>query len=319
MPKETKYGIIWYTAVTLSGRVLYLLFEGRKLMKKIISVILSIAMLLGIAGVSVTAEKSGSDAQLMSENNAPDDLFAGIQDGLSYFVGGINNSVLYLRATDDPDVFEFAIRFEENDGDIQDNGLGIYYNTKTGECYCSDYQKGIWGTGFNYNALTKVFYAMNDCWHKAFGFTPLYDLLAIFAFNYTTDRIFFDYGGKEWMVQLWKGNYIFYLFVGGELGIYNRPENSTIGYKYNCVEDDEILPMSIKVYDKDRVYFDRAATPCWWATGFVFADAVRPKSLTMEASMEFPNEEMCNAFVASAEKENDITLRVEGTTVYLVW
>ncbi len=288
-------------------------------MKRIISVVLSIVMLFSVAGVAAAAQEPKGAIQPMASDDALNDLLGSLKSGLDFFRVGINDSEIYLRPTDNPDIHDICIRFKENDGDVQDNFLGIKYNSKTGECYDVNYDRGILGTGFNYNAITKVFYAMNDCWHKAFGFTPLYDLLAFFAFDYTTSRIFFDYAGKEWMIQLWKGNYIFDLFVGGEVGIYNRPADSTIGFKYNCVADDEILPMSIKVYDENRVYFDRGATPCWWATGFVIADKVEPKSLTMESSIEFPNQEMCDAFAAAAAKKRGVNCEVKGTTAYIVW
>lgn len=288
-------------------------------MKKIISVIMSIVMLFGISSVAVTAEEPRTPSTFSAMGDLTDDINKALDRILGYFGEGVNNSEIFLEPTDDPDVFKICLRFEENDGDIQKHNTGAYYNAKTGEVYSSDYEKGIFGTGFNYNAITKVFYAMNECWHRAFGFTPFYDLLAKLAFDYTTTRIFFDYGGKEWMVQLWKGNYFFNLFVGGEVGIYNRPANSTIGFKYNCVSDDEMVPMSIKISDKNRVYFDREPYLCWWATGFVIADRVNPRSLTMETSIEFPDQEMFDAFAAAASKKRGVKCEVEGTTAYIVW
>ena len=275
-------------------------------MKRVISVLLSVVMIFSAVSVAVTADDGG---------NAIVNFLA---DGLGFFKRGFNNSTLHMRPTDNPDVEEFCVYYERNDGSQAENGLGAFYNSVTGEVYGYNYDKGVFDTGFSYNAHSKTFYATKDCWQRQFGFTPLFDLLAKIAFDYVTKRIYFEYDGKEWMIQIWKGNYGFDLFVGGEVGVYNRPDG-TFGLHYNCVTDEEMMPISINVHSDEREYFDREAYPTWWATGFVMTDPVDPDSLTLETSIQFPSEEMCEVFTESAESVRGIEiLRVEDT-VFINW
>ncbi len=73
---------------------------------------------------------------------------------------------------------------------------------------------------------------------------------------------------------------------------------------YNCGGDDDMMPTSIKIYSDERVYVDRDPYLTWWATGFVMADPVDPKSLSMDFTIDFQNKEMCDAFEnAIADKD----------------
>ena len=72
------------------------------------------------------------------------------------------------------------------------------------------------------------FYYTDDkeCWQKNFGFNEVYDTFApVTMMYYDTVRTTFEYGGKEWMIQTWKGQYGV-MFVGGEVGVYTRPLGS---------------------------------------------------------------------------------------------
>lgn len=275
-------------------------------MKKIISILLCLAMVISVAGLSVNAEE-GTNA-----------LAGNFETLFNYLKLGINDTTVYLKDTDKQDVDEFYISYSNNNGETFDQGLGTYYNTVTGVVSGFNPEAGIFDLGFEYNAHSKVLYATNGCWQRQFGFTPLYDLLAKIAFDYTTERIFFDYGGKEWMVQIWKGNYGFDLFVGGEVGLYNRPEGS-LGMFYNCAALDEMLPMSIRVYDSGRDYINRDEYLTWWATGFTMADPVKPKSLSMDFTIDFQNKEMCDAFEnAVADKDFSKCERTENKMI-ITW
>ncbi len=276
-------------------------------MKKIISVLLCLVMLLSVAGISVSA------------NEATDSLMGNIETVLDYLKLGINDTKVYLKDTDKPDVDEFYLNYTNNAGETFDQGLGAYYNSVTGEVTGFNPEAGIFDLGFNYNAHSKILYATNGCWQRQFGFTPIYDLISKIAFDYTTERIFFDYGGKEWMVQIWKGNYAFDIFVGGEVGLYNRPEGS-LGMFYNCAALDEMVPMSVRIYDSKREYLNRDEYLTWWATGFVMADPVDdPKSLSMDFTIDFQNKEMCDAFEKAIAEKDFSKCEREGTKMIITW
>ena len=278
------------------------------MMKKIISILLCLAMLISVAGISVSA----SEEEIKTPAGNVETLFR-------YLKMGINDTKVYMKDTDNPDVDEFYISYSNNNGETFEQALGTYYNCVTGEVSGFNYEAGIFDLGFAYNAHSKVFYATNGCWQRKFGFTPVYDLLAKLAFDYTTERIFFDYGGKAWMVQIWKGNYAFDIFVGGEVGLYNRPEGS-LGMFYNCAALDEMVPMSMRIYSAEKEYFNREEYLTWWATGFIMSDPVDdPETLSMDFTIDFQNKEMCDAFEkAIADKDFSKCERVENKMI-ITW
>ncbi len=283
-------------------------------MKRFISVILSIVLAFSAVSFAVSADQP---VMLQEETKEPNFL-DNLTHALSFFKYGINDTRLYLLPTDRENISEFVMDYERSDGTPDSTHLGAFYNHATGEVFGTNYDKGVFDSGFAYNAFHNQFYATNDCWQRQFGFTPLYDLFAKIAFDYTTKRIFFEYGGKDWMIQIWKGNYVFNMFVGGEVGIYNRPDGK-LGMFYNCATDEEMMPVSIDVYDSEQTYVDRDATLTWWATGFKLADKVEPKTLTLESTLTFPNQEMCDAFVQAANRICGVECTKDGTTAAIKW
>ena len=60
-----------------------------------------------------------------------------------------------------------------------------------------------------------------DCFQAEFGYNPLYDFGAnLIDFSIETTKLDFKYEGKEYRIQLWKGQYISGEIgtVGGEIG-----------------------------------------------------------------------------------------------------
>lgn len=113
-----------------------------------------------------------------------------------------------------------------------------------------------------------------NCWQRNFGFNEGYDSMApLGMMNYDTVRIKFEYDNKEWLVQMWKGQYG-YAFVGGEVGVYTRKVGAG-GTHYNCAKQEDWLNMEMAfVWDKGRTgnyqtIFTRDYTQYWWCTGFV--------------------------------------------------
>ncbi len=283
-------------------------------MKRIISIIMSIVMVFSVVAVTVNAD------QTTAQNPGEIDVsfMNNLTNALSFFKYGIKDTKVYLRPTERENVSEFCIDYTNNEDAAQTTGLGAYYNHENGEVFGFNYDKGVFDSGFAYNAFSQQFYATNACWQRQFGFTPLYDLIAKLAFDYTTRRFFFEYDGKEWMIQIWKGNYVFDTFVGGEIGIYNRPDGR-FGMFYNCANDEEMMPISMKVYSDERSYVEREEYLTWWSTGFVFAEPVEPDSLTMEGTITFPSEEMCSAFIKSAKINFDVECTQNGAVATIIW
>ncbi|MBQ7595696.1 MAG: DUF4474 domain-containing protein [Clostridia bacterium] len=167
----------------------------------------------------------------------------------------------------------------------------------------TDKNKGV--LGFAYSSKDKCFYADNDAWQRNFGYSNLYDQTsAAVVISYDTIRVFFNYAGKDWMIQMWKGQYGCVL-LGGEVGVYNRPEGSPASTHFNCASDDERLPISLKVTNNGKVLFDRPAQTTWWMTGFVpgqlgaglLVGGSETSKLSETTTITFKDDEMMHAFV----------------------
>lgn len=151
-----------------------------------------------------------------------------------------------------------------------------------------------------------------DCWQKNFGFNEVYDTFApITMMYYDTVRTTFEYGGKEWLIQLWKGQYGM-AFVGGEVGVYTRSLGSS-GTHFVCADKEDWLYMETAfMWDEFetgeyRAVFNRDYDKYWWATGFVvgFPNGSLRKTLKefrLITHITFKDTEMAEAFCKSFEK-----------------
>lgn len=163
--------------------------------------------------------------------------------------------------------------------------------------------------GFAYSSQDKCFYAANNAWQRNFGYSNLYDQTSeAIAISYDTIRTYFIYENKEWMIQLWKGQYGFVL-LGSEVGVYNRPQGSSASTYFNCVTDDERLPISLTLKNDGKTLFSRKQQPSWWMTGFVFGQlgvgalvtSKYTKKLSQTTTITFKDEQMRKAFVYGLE------------------
>mgnify|MGYP003307072739 CR=1 FL=1 len=153
-----------------------------------------------------------------------------------------------------------------------------------------------------------------DCWQSNLGFTQVYDNLAVISMMYyDTVRTTFEYENKEWMIQIWKGQYISGSIgtIGGEIGVYTRPKGS-IGEHYNCATEDDWLKMEMTVYwdefDNGEYLpqFSRNYDDFWWCTGFVDGQLKnRRDSNTMRilCRITFESVEQAEAFDSSMGKK----------------
>ncbi len=176
-----------------------------------------------------------------------------------------------------------------------------------------------------------------DCWQSNFGFNEGYDSMApVTMMYYDTVRTKFVYGGKEWLIQMWKGQYG-YAFVGGEVGVYTR-KVGTGGTHFNCAKKEDWLKMEMCfMWDENgsgeyRPVFNRDYTEYWWCTGFVvgFDGATNRHQFRLVTHITFKDEEMANAFceafeangfkrVSSLNSSNLDSFVQVGADVGIVW
>ena len=147
-----------------------------------------------------------------------------------------------------------------------------------------------------------------DCWQSNFGFNEGYDSMApVTMMYYDTVRTKFVYDNKEWLIQMWKGQYG-YAFVGGEVGVYTRKVGAG-GTHFNCAKEEDWLKMEMCfMWDENatgeyRPVFNRDYTEYWWCTGFVvgFDGATNRHQFRLMTHITFKNEEMANAFCEAFE------------------
>ncbi len=162
--------------------------------------------------------------------------------------------------------------------------------------------------GYCYLSSQDLFSTRTDAWQRTVGYSSFYDKAASrlnMIFDYLP--VYFDYEGRTWLLELWKGQYG--INTGGEIGIYyadrildEKERQTTL---FTCVEDEDMLPM--------HMVLCRSTSPVanlegwhWWLTAFRPGLFSGPDDLTLQASITFPTAEMAGAFVTGLF-ENDYT------------
>ena len=217
-------------------------------------------------------------------------------------------------------VIQVKVDVTLKDGTVDTFDSPLYINLDTGLAYGRD-DGGMLSLGFNFNVYDLVAYATIHSWQRDFGFCLGYDILCYILpfYNYRTRRFKFEYGGKEWMVQIWKGAYI--LANGSEVGLYNRDKGS-FGTYYNCVTDEEMVNMSMTLRHNDDILVEMPEQLHWWINGFKLGKRLyHPYSLTLNFTIEMYDEEMLKAFTDSIDNQiyHDVSYTVEGLKVYCEW
>ena len=153
--------------------------------------------------------------------------------------------------------------------------------------------------GFSYVASRDIFTSRIDAWQRKFGYCTLYDETA-YRFHLILDAlpVYFDYNGKTWLIELWKGQYG--INTGCEIGIYQADrilqENERTSTLFRSISDEELLPLSLHLFRSGREIACRHARH-WWLTAFSLGRYSENSDLYMRADITLPNHSMTNAFV----------------------
>ena len=178
---------------------------------------------------------------------------------------------------------------------------------------------GMYGIGYDFNFDFNKFYAAEDPWQRNFGFCKGYDALAfLIGDTVKTIRVPFTYNDREWMIQIWKGIYSWYM-LGGEIGVYNKPLDRKADF-YDCATDSERLNMSFTVYlgDEEIICADERLT--WWLTAFTPHMLTLPSKLTLSFMIEFPDKKMMNAFLDSlTQQAPEVEVKTDGLRLTICW
>lgn len=153
--------------------------------------------------------------------------------------------------------------------------------------------------GYFYDREQDVFSSTIHAWQREYGYNSMYDKMSPF-FNMVFDShpVYFDYHGKTWLIEFWKGQYG--INTGSEVGIYHADHIVPPEFRklttFTAASDNEMLPITTRLYEHER-RLARFSRIHWWLTMFMPGHFVKPKYLTLEVTICFPNSEMRDAFV----------------------
>ncbi len=177
--------------------------------------------------------------------------------------------------------------------------------------------------GYAYDLAQDMFYSTMDAWQRNMGYCRLYDESAApTGMIVDCEPFYFEYKGKRWLIELWKGQYD--MTTGCEIGVYTSEWANLfvpLIYKnlfYHCASDDETLKMYVCLKKNGQPLFEREETH-WWLTGFKLGEFSKPSELTMDVRITLKDEEMRNAFVESVLQvgylQNEISIN-ENTVAF---
>lgn len=231
---------------------------------------------------------------------------------------GVYELYVYFVPAEEEGLYVFCYDYVDSKGDVHTKKTNTRYNKNTGEFYSIN-EKGMLGFGFDFDVDNYLVTTPVYSWQRTFGYNILFDYFGEMGFMKTDiARLRFEHGGKQWMFQLWKGNYSFGLINGAEIGIYNK--KSPLSLTYDCASDEEMLDMSMEVFYKDELMIERAETRHWWLCGLRFGTPVPPEELLFKGTIKFEDEEMMKKFIDSAaEYSDEMTVSAEGNVVEFIW
>jgi hypothetical protein len=179
--------------------------------------------------------------------------------------------------------------------------------------------------GYSYDPMQDIFYSNMDPWQRKMGYCRLYDEASA-PLNMIIDcePIYFEYGGKRWMIEFWKGQYG--MTTGGEIGIYTTegPDLDIPGVFngtfYECASNEDRLYMSFTLVKNDEILIKRKGKH-WWLTGFKLGEFSEPSELTMYLTIALKNVTMRNAFLKGLKKAGYAKgeIFIDGNIVGLVF
>lgn len=167
------------------------------------------------------------------------------------------------------------------------------------------FEKALEDTGFAYDQQQDIFYSTMDAWQKDYGYCQLYDdACAPMSMIVDCEPIRFEYAGKRWLIQFWKGQYG--MTTGCEVGVYNTDEPDVDiqglfkGPVYSCASYADQLHISFVLYKKGKPIFSREDRH-WWLTGYKLGEFSEPYDLSADISITLKDNSMLSAFVEAME------------------
>ncbi len=153
--------------------------------------------------------------------------------------------------------------------------------------------------GYWYDPRQDIFSSTPDAWQKIYGYGEIYNHAAPF-FNMIFDcqPVYFNYDGKTWLIEFWKGQYG--INTGSEVGIYRAdgivPPAARDMTLFHAVKEEEYLEFFTRLR-KNCCPIASLQEEHWWLTIFSMGCFSRPKELSLDISIRFPDLDMRDAFL----------------------
>jgi hypothetical protein len=175
-------------------------------------------------------------------------------------------------------------------------------------------ENAIKTAGYAYDSAQDIFYSRKDAWQRSMGYCRLYDeASATFGMIIDCEPIYFEYDGKKWLIEFWKGQYD--LTTGCEIGVYvtDRADiditDAFRGTFYQCASDKDLLDLGYCLIKNQKPLFS-GYDKHWWLTGFQVGEFSEPSELTMNIGIVLNTKQMRDAFLqgmyAAGYLENEI-------------
>lgn len=152
--------------------------------------------------------------------------------------------------------------------------------------------------GYVYHCCCGFFSSTVDAWQKAGGYTWAYDRLAPrFQMVFDSLPVYFNYRGRTWLIEFWKGQYG--INAGAEIGIYHSDrllsESECRSAHFKAAGEDEMLPCTLRLCLENGACV-KISERHWWLTAFLPGVFANPSGLCLKAALCFNNREMLEAF-----------------------
>lgn len=186
--------------------------------------------------------------------------------------------------------------------------------------------------GFTYVSEKDLFSSRLTAWQRQYGYEALFDYAAgVFHMIIDTWPVYFNYDGKTWLIEFWKGQYG--ISTGAEIGVYHADhilsENEYKTAHFDSAENNELVKLQfcLKKKGKEIACMERRH---WWLTAFLVGEFSRLKDLTLYATLTFHDSGMAESFFEGFKKSshpsgqycpscNEICVRMDFTEKHPWW
>ncbi len=174
--------------------------------------------------------------------------------------------------------------------------------------------------GFLYDPYQDIFYSAVDAWQRPFGYCRLYDeAMAPLSLIVDAEPVRFSYGGKQWLIEFWKGQYG--MTMGAEVGVYTTtgPDRGADTFYGDTLEED-FLAVSFVLRQDGEPVFSRNDLH-WWLTGFKLGVYAETAALELDVLVKLKDRRMRDAFAGAlfnlGYDPSEVVLRDDETVGFI--